>query len=223
MKFGNVVLAVLASCLTGAVAHAATVRADFEGTLNYVSGLTNSEIAAGQKVQGHFTYEEQQTGHQTFGSGNYSWDTLEVKNLNTGITQSFSFSVQDRIIVGSGGQHVYALTATQQDYAKNTTESFTLRGTDNSASTFGSNSLGELARAFNKPTAPVFDLHYFDFGYRGNGIWGDCAGYCSAGAHVSSISYVRQSGPVSAVPVPAALPLMGLGLAGLGFVGRRRS
>lgn len=222
VRFGSFVLAALATFVLGSAAQAVTVRADFQGTLRYADGFTNSTIAVGQKIQGHFTYEEQQTGHQSFGSGNYSWDTLEIKNLDTGVTQKFSFSAQDRIIVGSSGQHIYAVSATQQDHVKQTTESFTLRGTDNSASIFGSNSLGELARAFNKPTVPVFDLHAFDLGYRGNGSWGDCAGFCSAGAHVSSISFVRQTAPISAVPVPAALPLMMLGLAGLGFAGRRR-
>ena len=208
-------------------ASAAPVKVTFEGVIGLYSGFTSQTSAAGERLAVSFIIDPDTPGTVTVpGSGGqtrtrYMTEGLEITFLPNG--QTFR------------GDNIGNLEILEGDSRPGTSDSF-VYSNSGPADNFGIESLQILGIV--SPGASPFspdrllaefldvarsgDLSAFvitqlvaDFVVR-DSVFGDCgSSTCQVFATFDSISLTQ-------VPVPAALPLMGAGIAALGWAGRRR-
>ena len=210
-------------------ASAAPVKVTFEGVIGLYSGFTSQTSATGERLAVSFIIDPDTPGTVTVpGSGGqtrtrYMTEGLEIAFLPNG--QTFR------------GDNIGNLEILEDGSSSGPSDSF-VYGISGPADNFGIESLQILGAA--APGASPFspdrllsefidiarsgDLSAFlqtqliaDFVVR-DSIFGDCG----SSACFVSVDFDAVSVSLTQVPVPAALPLMGAGIAALGWAGRCR-
>lgn len=209
MRISKFLGALAASLMICGAASAATVRVDLNATVDFIEGFTTTPFQLGQKVSASFTYDDSQSPVSSSGTrisypqmgGSISFPALgyyDVIEPTPGFP-SLSLSNSEMRLSGWGGGRAFGVTI-----------NVSLQPAANPYN------IGQLATALSQPDFQT-GKNFIYLQFVGSGFWGDCP-TCSVGIPLDSITVTR----LAAVPVPAALPLMALGLVGLGLVGRRR-
>ena len=233
MRFANFLLGAAVALFIGGAAHAATVKVTFEGTVNSLRGFDSTPVALGQSVYSEFVLDDGQIGFDPdlsggskdverfyqFTSGHVSFPDADIKvGFETSAFNSEAIWIAQ--ISGSGGSsdyHIFAFNPSFASYRNQSISGFmSVAGFDLSATAFPTTDLSDLLASL--PDVDTFDPKFYSIDLEGDSIFGTCADRCYIDMDLTKINVSQPA----AVPVPAALPLMVLGLAGLGFAGRRR-
>ena len=222
MRFAKTLMGVAAALFIGGAASAATVKVTFGGTFVELSGFGSTPIKLGQKISiTHFVDPDAQPIATSQTSTEFSFLGTELTvpdqgqtvligtapGLNPGFNKLSAFGAHYQI---ESSDLFGVLAASIIDFPKG-------QIIDGSSLAPFIDQLQSDGFAGLSQSSPSLLVASFE----GVGWWGDCSSAsfgCNAWAFVDSVN-VSQ---IQAVPVPAAFPLMVLGLAGLGFAGRRR-
>ena len=219
MKLSKLIAGVLALGLCGAASHAATVAVTFSGVLanqEFYGSNTSSSWNIGDSVAATFIYNDaQQPSFDALGVATYAVTSGSFKHLESGyeVKTDPDFAVLQLFHLRPNGfpSSQYRLSG----LASGDIGDFGASGIDDTATAFNSTDLSEFHAGNLAPSAGKFPSQFLDITFYSNGA---VCQDCTQSAVVTSVTFEE----VAPVPVPAALPLMVLGLAGLGFAGRRR-
>lgn len=224
MSLKRLVAGFAAACSLAGGASAATVAFTFEGRISSVEGFDLAAGAADNRFSISVFFDPDAPG--TLLATDPSGGELRGYE-SSGVAFSFggqTFSSQTRgsLFIGDGTTDTFGY---QSDLISDLNANVVISFTDFSGSIFDSAALSEpvaFAQSGDVSALDIADIFFTTFAGPGQAvatIFGACSPGTSCGVTVSADA-VALANPV---PLPAALPLMGAGLAGLGWAaGRRR-
>jgi len=226
MKFSLFIAGIISIFSIGSMSSAATVQLDVSGTIGFTRDLDNGPIKSGQTVSASFVFDADapaiaQGSSNIFALSNAKfvykdlgrttvfdsaqWSSPFINTISA--TGALSFGQQFQFIssddMGSSGALILNLPIAQS------VDNSTLKPL---ASTLMTNGISGLSQT---------NSSWLGIGFDGSGWWGDCPypqTNCQFMASIDSLSLTS----IQAVPIPATLPLLGLGVLGMGVFGRRR-
>jgi len=221
MKFATFLSSIICASIIGLAANASTVTVTFGGSVNWMGSFQNTPYQVGQRLTGSFSYDDQQNSQSVNGSI-YWWDTFDVQNADLGLSYSFPLAGNRQLSVATGNPNGFFVTGRSVSQSSQDEVSAIVRVNSTTSQPLGSSVLSRLEPAISGPISNYWENKSIQLTFRGVGDWGICTGACTVNAVIDTLSVTNDIVPVSPVPIPAALPLLGLGIAGLGFIGRRR-
>ena len=209
MRIAKPLLVAAVALFIGGAASAATVTLTYSGTVTAIDkpGQSISVWSIGDRVSTTVAYDTNAIPRQSSASLS-GFDFLFASMRN--ISQDLDYSVSPvGMVIRNSLRDTFLFGGTTDDGEAG----YTLTGVDNTGNLYNSTMLSVLTPVNLQPGA-LSSLSLNVLTGSNSSICGNCEFF--ADLDQLSISTVQ------AVPVPAALPLMVLGLAGLGFAGRRR-
>jgi len=234
MGLSKIFGAVLAICLLGSSLSAATVSVTFQGSVQGLSRFDTTPYRIGDRFSATIQFSDGQAG-RTFSAapdtgwvyeiiggtylnerlgGRTLWDVPpSLKGLNY-VPPTAAERQQGSVHVkgGSTTRGTYAFAGTAQSGAIK----LNIFGGASPQGSIETHAIGSLRNSLAHNPSD-FALNYIGLSTTGSSALGACSKNCRIGVEIDDVLV-----DIAVVPVPAALPLMGLGVFGLGLVGRRR-
>jgi len=229
MSFRIVFLVVFLSLFSSLTAMAATVTVTLSGIVNNIENIgSDLPFSLGDRLTTTLSYDENQTiyyvetsadvGRPTYPFGFAQYYSAGVYNDTTG--QFFADASQfagDLLISTEDHRGDYFSFSSAIETGLGKEANFYVGGLDSSGTAIKNSDLPEITRILVGGDFSEFD--FFEMAIIGDGQQRNaCSSFCSVTADIDTVSVQG----ITAVPIPSALPLMALGLVGLGFLGRRR-
>lgn len=237
MRISKLMLVAVAALFIGGAAGAATVKVRFDGVIVGLIGFDKSTSSLGDKFTAEISFSESQVGkiYSPLVGNGWVYEFIDGSIANP--TVGFGSNLDSPPV--HTGLYFEALTPEERQRGAilvnggpNTNGSYNISGTAESENvkfvTHGSTgvtgsipspAIRSLRDVLQTPN--IFVVKRASLHVVGSTLWGTCSlTSCIVGASIEDVTV--EITPVSPIPVPTALPLMVLGLAGLGFAGRRR-